>query len=165
MPVYTKHETLKIPASIDQVWDFISSPQNLKHITPEYMGFDITTKNLPEKVYAGMIISYTVRPLLGIKMRWVTEITHVSDMKYFVDEQRFGPYTMWHHQHIIEAIEGGVLMTDIVDNQPPMGFMGAIANQLIIKKQLNEIFSFRTKKLEEYFGKFGQIILKAELTK
>jgi len=156
MPVYTKHETLKIPATIDRVWDFISSPQNLTHITPEYMGFDITTKNLPEKVYAGMIISYIVKPLLGIRMRWVTEITHVSELKYFVDEQRFGPYAMWHHQHIIEAIEGGVLMTDIVDYQPPMGFMGAIANQLFIKKQLNEIFTFRTKKLEEHFGKFGQ---------
>lgn len=158
MPVYTKHETLKIPASIDQVWDFISSPQNLKRITPEYMGFDITTKNLPEKVYAGMIISYTVSPLLGIKMRWVTEITHVSELKYFVDEQRFGPYKMWHHQHIIEAIKGGVLMTDIVDYQPPMGFLGGIANQLIINKQLNEIFTFRTKKLEEHFGKYDQVI-------
>jgi len=156
MPVYTKHETIKIPATIDQVWDFISSPQNLKYITPEYMGFDITTKNLPSKVYAGMIISYIVKPLFGIKMRWVTEITHVSKLKYFVDEQRFGPYTMWHHQHIIEAIEGGVLMTDIVDYQPPMGFLGAIANHLIIKKQLNEIFSFRTQKLEEHFGKFRQ---------
>lgn len=158
MPVYTKHETLKIPATINQVWDFISSPQNLKHITPEYMGFDITTKNLPEKVYAGMIISYIVKPLLGIKMRWVTEITHVSELKYFVDEQRFGPYKMWHHQHIIEAIEGGVLMTDIVDYLPPMGFLGAIANQLVIKNHLNEIFTFRTKKLEEYFGKFGQVV-------
>jgi len=154
MPVFTKHETLKIPASIDQVWDFISSPKNLKRITPEYMGFDITTKNLPEKVYAGMIISYIVKPLLGIKMRWVTEITHVSELKYFVDEQRFGPYKMWHHQHIIEAIEGGVLMTDIVNYQPPMGFLGTIANRLVIKNQLNEIFNFRTKKLEEHFGKF-----------
>jgi len=154
MPVYTKHETLKIPSTIDKVWDFISSPQNLKSITPEYMGFDITTKNLPEKVYAGMIISYNVSPLLGIKMRWVTEITHVSELKYFVDEQRYGPYKMWHHQHIIEAIEGGVLMTDIVDYLPPLGFLGAFANKLIIKSQLNEIFSFRTKKLEEYFGKY-----------
>lgn len=87
-------------------------------------------------------------------MRWVTEITHVSELKYFVDEQRIGPYKMWHHQHIIEAVEDGVLMTDIVDYQPPLGFLGAIANQLVIKKQLNEIFAFRTSKLEEYFWKF-----------
>jgi len=154
MPVYTLYETMKIPSSIEQIWDFISSPKNLKHITPEYMGFDITTKNLPEKVYAGMIISYTVSPIMGIRMRWVTEITHVSEQKYFVDEQRVGPYKMWHHQHIIEAIEGGVLMTDIIDYQPPMGFLGAIANKLMIKKQLNGIFTFRKKKMEEHFGKF-----------
>lgn len=156
MPVYTLHETLKIPSTIEKVWDFISSPENLKHITPDYMGFNIKTKYLPEKMYAGMIISYTVSPLLGIKMRWVTEITHVSELKYFVDEQRFGPYKMWHHQHIIEPIENGVLMTDIVDYQPPFGFLGAIANSLIIKKQLKQIFTFRAMKLEEYFGKFGQ---------
>lgn len=154
MPMYTRHETMKIPASIEKVWDFISSPQNLKHITPEYMGFDIITKDLPKKMYAGMIISYTLRPLPGIRMKWVTEITHVSEFQYFVDEQRFGPYKMWHHQHHLEAVEGGVLMTDIVNYLPPMGFLGAIANRLVIQKQLNKIFMFRTKKLEEYFGKF-----------
>jgi ligand-binding SRPBCC domain-containing protein len=155
MPVYTFHQTLKIPSSIVLVWDFISSPQNLKHMTPDYMGFDITTKNLPEKMYAGMIISYTVSPLWGLKMRWVTEITHVSELKYFVDEQRFGPYQMWHHQHIIEPVENGVLMTDIIDYQPPLGFLGALANHLVIKNRINEIFTFRTKKLEETFGKYS----------
>ena len=154
MPVYTLNQTLTIPSTIDKVWDFISSPGNLKKITPEYMGFDITTKNLPEKMYPGMIISYKVSPFLGIKMTWVTEITQVRELKYFVDEQRVGPYRMWHHQHFIEPVEGGVLMTDIVDYQPPLGFLGAIANQLIIKSQLNEIFSFRTKQLEAYFGRY-----------
>ncbi len=154
MPVYTLNQTLTIPSTIDKVWDFISAPGNLKKITPEYMGFDITTKNLPEKMYPGMIISYKVSPFLGIKMTWVTEITQVRELKYFVDEQRVGPYRMWHHQHFIEPVEGGVLMTDIVDYQPPLGFLGAIANQLIIKSQLNEIFSFRTKQLEAYFGRY-----------
>lgn len=154
MPVYTLNQTLTIPSTIDKVWDFISSPGNLKKITPEYMGFDITTKNLPEKMYPGMIISYKVSPFLGIKMTWVTEITQVRELKYFVDEQRVGPYRMWHHQHFIEPVEGGVLMTDIVDYQPPLGFLGAIANQLIIKSQLNEIFSYRTKQLEAYFGRY-----------
>ena len=154
MPVYTLNQTLTIPSTIDKVWDFISSPGNLKKITPEYMGFDITTKNLPEKMYPGMIISYKVSPFLGIKMTWVTEITQVRELKYFVDEQRVGPYRMWHHQHFIEPVEGGVLMTDIVDYQPPLGFLGAIANQLIIKSQLNEIFSYRTKQLEAYFARY-----------
>jgi ligand-binding SRPBCC domain-containing protein len=148
------HQTLTIPSTIDKVWDFISSPGNLKKITPEYMGFDVATKNLPEKMYPGMIISYKVSPFLGIKMTWVTEITQVSELKYFVDEQRVGPYKMWHHQHFIEPVEGGVLMTDIVDYQPPLGFLGAIANQLVIKSQLNEIFSYRTRQLEAYFGRY-----------
>jgi len=154
MPVYNLHQTLTIPSTIDKVWDFISSPGNLKKITPEYMGFDVATKNLPEKMYPGMIISYKVSPFLGIKMTWVTEITQVSELKYFVDEQRVGPYKMWHHQHFIEPVEGGVLMTDIVDYQPPLGFLGAIANQLVIKSQLNEIFSYRTRQLEAYFGRY-----------
>lgn len=153
MPVYTFQETQLIPTSINVLWDFISSPQNLKKITPEYMGFDVITTNLPEKMYPGMIIAYHVRPLLGIKTTWVTEITHVTDLKYFVDEQRFGPYTMWHHQHLLEPVDGGVLMTDIIDYQPPLGILGAIANQLTIRKKLEEIFAFRKIKLEEYFGK------------
>ena len=120
------------------------------------MGFDVITSDLPEKMYPGMIIAYHVRPLLGIKTTWVTEITHVTDLKYFVDEQRFGPYTIWHHQHLIEPVEGGVLMTDIIDYQPPLGILGAIANQLIIRKKIEEIFAFRKIRLEEYFGKPGQ---------
>ena len=153
MPVYTLHQTQIIPSTVEKVWEFISSPYNLKLITPDYMGFDITTKNLPIRIYAGMMISYTVRPIMGIKMRWVTEITHMSDLRYFVDEQRHGPYKMWHHQHLIEAVEGGVKMTDIVDYEPPFGFLGGIANHLIIKKQLAAIFNYRNTKLEEYFGK------------
>ena len=154
MPVYTLRQIIKIPSSIEQVWEFISDPGNLKKITPPYMGFDITTKGLPSKMYAGMIIHYRVSPLMGIKTTWVTEITQVSNMNYFVDEQRVGPYRMWHHQHFIEPIDGGVLMTDIVDYQPPWGILGAAANFLLIRKKLKEIFDFRTIKIEEYFGKF-----------
>ena len=154
MAFYQLHTSQKIPATIEQVWDFISSPKNLKEITPPHMGFNITSKNLPEKMYPGMIICYKVSPLLGIKMTWVTEITHVKDKEYFVDEQRIGPYGMWHHQHRIEPIEGGVIMKDIVTYRPPLGFLGAIANALFIRKQLKGIFEFREKAVEERFGKF-----------
>ena len=154
MAFYQLHKTQKIPASLDEVWDFISSPQNLKKITPPHMGFDITSGNLPEKMYPGMIISYKVSPLLGIKMTWVTEITQVREKEFFVDEQRVGPYSVWHHQHHIEPIEGGVLMTDIVSYRPPFGFLGAIANFLFIQKQLKEIFDYRTKAVDEMFGRF-----------
>jgi ligand-binding SRPBCC domain-containing protein len=140
-----------VKATLDEVWDFISSPANLKEITPDHMGFDITSENLPEKMYAGMIISYKVRPMLGIPVTWVTEITHVVEKEYFVDEQRVGPYALWHHQHKIEPFEGGVMMTDIVSYKPPLGFLGKIANTLFIRKQLEEIFNYREKALKKKF--------------
>jgi ligand-binding SRPBCC domain-containing protein len=154
MGFYQLHTTQKIPASIEDVWNFISSPMNLKEITPDYMGFDVTSKHLSDKMYEGMIISYKVSPMLGIKMTWVTEITHVKELSYFVDEQRIGPYQLWHHQHHIEAIDGGTLMTDTVSYQPPLGILGDIANTLFIKKQLKEIFDYRTLAVEKRFGKF-----------
>jgi len=135
-----------------EIWDFISSPRNLKVITPEYMGFDITSGDLPEKMYEGMIISYKVRPVAGIRTDWVTEITHIREGSYFVDEQRIGPYALWHHQHIIEPIEKGVLMKDIVTYKPPFGVIGALANRLIIRKKLEEIFEYRRIVLEERFS-------------
>lgn len=138
-------------ASLEELWDFISNPKNLKLITPDYMGFDITTENLPNKMYEGMIISYKVSPLMGIKTTWVTEITHIVNKHYFVDEQRVGPYKIWHHQHFLEATPEGTLMKDIVSYQPPFGILGTIANKLIIKKKLEEIFSYRTKALNELF--------------
>lgn len=153
MGFFQLHKTQKIPATVDQVWDFISSPANLKIITPEYMRFNITSKLTNEKMYPGMIISYKVSPVLGIKMTWVTEITQVKEKEYFVDEQRVGPYSMWHHEHKIEPVEGGVLMTDIVSYKPPFGMLGSIANTLLIKKQLKEIFDFRTLAVEKIFGK------------
>lgn len=156
MGFYQLHTTQKVPATIDEVWNFISSPANLKKITPSYMGFDITSKNTGEKMYPGMIITYKVSPVFGIKMNWVTEITHVKEKEYFVDEQRSGPYSIWHHEHKIEPIDGGVLMTDIVSYKPPMGFLGSIANSLLIKKQLKEIFNFREKALIEIFGKWKE---------
>jgi ligand-binding SRPBCC domain-containing protein len=154
MAFYQLHTTQEIPATLDQVWDFISSPRNLKEITPPHMGFDITSTGLPEKMYPGMIISYKVSPLLGIKMTWVTEITQVREREFFIDEQRIGPYALWHHQHHIKPIEGGVLMSDIVTYKPPFGFLGAIANTLFIRKQLKGIFEFREKAMEEKFGKY-----------
>ena len=140
-----------VETSIDEIWDFISSPQNLKKITPEYMGFDIVTKDLPDKIYAGMIISYIVKPVFGVKTNWVTEITQVKEKEYFVDEQRVGPYSMWHHQHIIKQNGNQVLMKDIVSYQPPFAFLGSIANKLMIEKKLNEIFEYRKRVLEKLF--------------
>jgi ligand-binding SRPBCC domain-containing protein len=143
-----------IPSTMERVWEFISSPAKLKEITPPSMGFEVTG-DLPSRMYPGMIISYRVTPLFGIRMTWVTEITHVQEGEYFVDEQRVGPYAMWHHQHRIEPVADGVRMTDIVTYTPPFGFLGAIANRLIIRRELRRIFRYRTEALERIFGRAG----------
>jgi len=140
-----------LSAGIDEVWDFISNPANLKKITPEYMGFNIQSGQIPDKMYEGQIIIYKVSPLLKIKTNWVTEITQVKEKEYFVDEQRVGPYSMWHHQHIIKQHGNQVLMKDIVSYQPPFAFLGSIANKLMIEKKLNEIFEYRKRVLEKLF--------------
>lgn len=154
MGVYQFERVQKVNASVEEVWDFISSPKNLKEITPPSMGFDITSGSLPEKMYPGMIIRYKVKPLLGIPMTWVTEISQVETGSFFVDEQRFGPYSIWHHQHHIEPIEGGTLMTDIVTYSPPMGFIGSVANALFIRKKLISIFNFREQAIINRYGDY-----------
>lgn len=145
-----KREQL-VYAPLDVVWDFISSPANLKEITPDHMGFDITTPDLPSKMYPGMIISYKVSPILGIKMNWVTEIKNVEEHAFFVDEQRVGPYAMWHHQHHIERHGDYTLMHDIITYTPPLGWLGRIANWLFIRKNLQQIFDYRKTALEKRY--------------
>ena len=141
-----------LKTDIETIWDFASSPANLKEITPDYMLFNIISKNLPEKMYPGMIIAYEVSPILNIKMKWLTEITQVKDKSFFIDEQRMGPYKMWHHQHLFEEQNDGVLMTDIVTYIPPFGIVGNIANAVFIKKQLRNIFDYRYKVMDEKFN-------------
>lgn len=153
MSIYTLQQTQRIPAPIKTVWEFISSPYNLKLITPEYMGFEVLTKDLPKEMYPGMIIAYTVKPLMNIPMTWVTEITQVRDFEFFVDEQRIGPYKLWHHQHHLKEVDGGVLMTDIVNYKTPFGLLGKAAHPIIIKPKLNDIFNYRKNKVEAIFGK------------
>jgi len=157
MPFYQFiHEQL-FHASVEEMWRFISAPKNLKEITPDYMGFEVTTPYLSEKMYAGMIISYKVSPVLNFKVDWVTEITHVKENEFFVDEQRIGPYKLWHHQHHLIQMKEGVLMRDIVTYQPPFGILGALANKLLISKKLNEIFNYRKVVLEKKFGSFQNL--------
>ena len=140
-----------VKTDLQTCWDFFSSPANLKRITPSYMGFDVKTE-VPTKMYEGLIIAYTVKPLLGIPVEWVTEITHVKDKSFFVDEQRKGPYTMWHHEHHFKEVEGGVEMTDIVSYIIPFGFLGKLVEPFLVKPKLEEIFAYRFKIVEEVFG-------------
>ena len=141
-----------IPTDLETCWNFFSSPKNLKIITPEYMGFEVLFE-IPEKMYAGLMIEFEVKPLLGIPMKWITEITHVDEMKFFVDEQRKGPYRIWHHEHHFKQVEKGIEMTDIVSYEIPFGVLGKIAQPLIVKNKLKQIFDYRFQKVEELFGK------------
>ncbi|MDZ4664769.1 MAG: SRPBCC family protein [Bacteroidota bacterium] len=149
--LYTLETKQFINSDLDSVWDFMSSPKNLAALTPEHMGFEVLSKFEETKMYPGQIIEYYVSPLFNIKLRWVTEITHVKDKEYFVDEQRFGPYAFWHHQHFLKEVSGGVLMSDIVNYKLPLGPLGKIANALFVKHQLQKIFDYRFKKVDEIF--------------
>ncbi|CAN5477535.1 SRPBCC family protein [soil metagenome] len=153
--VYSLKTIQKIPVDLATAWDFFSNPANLSRITPADMGFNIISKHHGEKMYAGQLIEYKVSPVLGIPLYWMTEITHVEDQQYFVDEQRFGPYSLWHHQHHFKAIDGGVEMTDIVHYKMPFWFLGDIANSLFVTKQLQGIFDYRFKKVIELFGEMN----------
>ncbi len=151
MKIYTLKAKQNLPITIDEAWKFLSNPRNLKIITPDYMGFEILS-GADRDMYAGQIIQYIVTPVAGIKNKWVTEITHVVDKTYFVDEQRFGPYALWHHKHFIKEIPGGVEMEDIIDYKIPFGILGQLAHPILVKPKLKEIFKYREKKLTELFG-------------
>ena len=153
MKIYTFHRTQKLPITLEKAWDFLSNPKNLKTITPDYMSFDILS-GAEKPMFAGQIIQYIVTPILGIKTKWVTEITHVKELEYFVDEQRFGPYALWHHKHFIKEIDGGVEMEDIIDYKVPMGILGQFVQPFLIKPKLEEIFAYRQKKLIELYGEY-----------
>lgn len=142
--------TQTLNSTLDEIWGFMSDPSNLKVITPPHMRFKVLSETAP--IYAGQVIEYHVSPLLGIKMHWVTEITHVVEGAYFVDEQRVGPYSFWHHQHFIKQVASGVEMTDIVYYKIPLGAIGRMMNSLFIKKQLQGIFEYRHNKLDELFN-------------
>lgn len=138
------------PCKPEILWDFISSPANLAKITPPGMGFDIITQPLPEKMYAGLIIAYRVKPFPGYTTTWVTEITQVAEGQYFVDEQRIGPYTLWHHEHILEPNGEGTLMRDIVSYKPPFGLLGDLTNYFFIRSKLQSIFNYRKSAMENF---------------
>lgn len=153
MPAHSIHRVQQLPVSIQTAWDFFSNPANLQTITPADMGFKVISTHHGEKMYAGQLIEYKVKPFFGIPLYWMTEITHVKDREYFVDEQRFGPYKLWHHQHHFKEIPGGVEMRDVVHYKLPFWFIGSIANGLLVKNKLKKIFDFRYRTVEEKFGK------------
>ncbi len=145
---YTSKQFIKAP--LIEVWDFISSPKNLQSITPSYMQLKVLS-DLPEKMFEGMIVTYQVKPMLGIPMKWVSKITEVKENIFFVDEQITGPYKFWRHEHKIEATENGVMMTDRLTYTLPLGAIGKLANKIFIRNKIQEIFSFREKAINKVF--------------
>jgi len=156
MGVHMFKKAQKVPVSLDVAWDFFSHPKNLAVMTPSYLNLKLTNPLFGDEMYAGQVITYNVKPILGIPMFWMTEITHVQPKLFFVDEQRFGPYALWHHQHHFREIDGGVEMIDLIHYKAPLGPLGNIANALFIRGQLEGIFRFRFSKVEELFGKWEQ---------
>lgn len=153
--MYTLIYTQKIPLGIEEAWEFFSSPANLKILTPEHLGFDITSPS-QDKMYPGQIISYIVKPIWNIPLEWVSEITHIDTHHYFIDEQRSGPYKFWHHEHHFTPIANGVEMKDIVHYAMPFGPLGKLIHHLKVKHDLEAIFSYRREKLEHLFGSYNQ---------
>lgn len=151
MKLHVLNRKLEVPITLAEAWDFFSNPANLSHITPPGLGLRMTSA-APEKIYPGLILTYKVTPFLGLPVDWVTEITHVSEGEYFVDDQRSGPYRLWHHRHCFREIEGGVEVGDTVHYALPLGPLGDIAHELIVKKQLKGIFDFRSEYLQRRFG-------------
>jgi ligand-binding SRPBCC domain-containing protein len=156
MRIYSLKRVQNIPTTLDKAWDFFSSPFNLAQITPQELKFEIISRYDSDRVYAGQLIEYKLSPLPLFRFYWMTEITHVVSGRYFVDEQRHGPYRMWHHQHHFREIEGGIEMTDIVHYQMPLGVMGVLAHGLFVGSQLERIFAFRREKIGEIFGAWDE---------
>ena len=141
-----------LPISLDQAWDFFATPKNLNEVTPDDMVFEITSE-LPDKMYEGLMITYRIKPLMNIPINWCTEITHVKEKEFFVDEQRKGPYNIWHHEHHFKDVDGGVLMTDLLHYDIGKSFIGWIAGKVFVHKKVKAIFEYRYKALERYFIK------------
>lgn len=154
MSVHSFKAVQFIPLSLQDAWAFFSSPANLQAITPPDVHFTVTSSLHGDSIYPGQIIEYKIRPFWIIEWYWMTEITHVEPGRYFADEQRYGPYSLWHHQHHFKEVPGGVEMTDIVHYKLPGGWLGELLAGRLVEKKLQQIFSFRYETIEGLFGKW-----------
>lgn len=152
--IYVLKRVQLLPVPVEVAWDFFSQPKNLFTLTPPSLNLKFTNELFGEAMYPGQIITYKVKPLPGIPLFWLTEITHVAKPHFFVDEQRRGPYALWHHEHHFKPVAGGVEMTDLVHYALPFGIAGRLAHALFVKAQLHSIFTYRFQKIETLFGKF-----------
>jgi ligand-binding SRPBCC domain-containing protein len=152
--MYILIKAQKLPLKLEEAWTFFSTPTNLKLLTPESLNMEITSHDENKGMYPGQIISYNIHPFMNIPLEWVTEITHVEEPNYFIDEQRFGPYKFWHHEHRLKAIPNGVEMVDTIYYKLPFGPLGKVLHALKVKRDLEDIFTYRYAKLEKLFGPY-----------
>ncbi|MGJ8656162.1 MAG: SRPBCC family protein [Akkermansiaceae bacterium] len=150
-PIHVLNSEQELPITLDEAWEFFSTPANLEKLTPKNLRFKIITCSHDHMVQ-GQIISYKIRLMPFVWMNWVTEITQAEDKSHFIDDQRSGPYKIWHHRHTFTETENGVLMQDQVHYLLPFGPIGKIVHTLFVKAQLKRIFHFRTQILEEKFN-------------
>jgi len=151
MKIYEKRWQTIVPGKMDEVWDFFSNPANLQKITPQEMNFEVLTNLRDISMYPGMLIRYKVSPIANIRMNWVTEITSVQPHEYFIDEQRFGPYALWHHEHRFEETHDGIQMSDILHYGVPLGILGQMVNGIMISQRIDHIFEYRQDVIKEIF--------------
>ena len=142
-----------ITGTLEEVWDYFSSPENLNELTPNNMGFKILTKTPIPKMHEGQIIEYKVSPILGIPLYWKTIIKEVVPLKSFVDQQAKGPYKLWRHTHTYTQQGDQVLMTDKVEYLLPFGYLGQMLNPVFVRSRLEEIFDYRYERIEQSFNK------------
>jgi ligand-binding SRPBCC domain-containing protein len=151
--MYILHKKQNIPITLDQAWEFLSNPKNLSILTPKEMNMTIVS-GADRPMYSGQVIQYSVTPVAGIKTKWISEITHFVEGKYFVDLQLYGPYSFWHHQHFIHEIDGGVQMEDIIHYKVPLGILGRMVHPFLVKPKLEKVFEYRKERLTELFGEY-----------
>src|SRR5699024_2871808 len=140
-----------LPITLDEAWTFFSNPHQLPELTPAWMHMQIKS-SLEKEMYIGMLMVYQIKPLFGIQLKWVTEITHIEEKAYFIDEQRFGPYRFWHHEHHFKAVEQGVEMIDKLHYALPFGYLGNVVHQVSVKNKIEKVFNFRRQMLTQKFG-------------
>lgn len=157
MSFYQLQARQGLAVSQKEAWEFLGNPENLLTITPQSMRFEILS-GATTPMFKGQIIQYKVSPFPGLKTRWVTEITHLKSGDYFVDEQRFGPYSLWHHKHFLKSHENGVIIEDIIDYKLPAGYLGIAVHNTLVKKKLESVFTYRREKLAELFGEIRNVV-------
>jgi ligand-binding SRPBCC domain-containing protein len=162
--IYRLESIQKIPGSKADIWKYFTDPQNLFSITPPSLNLKMTGDSTADQIHVGQTISYIVKPLFGIPLKWITEIKELDPEKMFVDEQIKGPYALWRHQHHFTETDGGVKMTDMVDYRLPFGFAGNVAHSLVVKKKLEQIFDYRYQVVNKLFGNWPGQKLQLKIT-